>query len=64
MYSSWYENTIVRTVENDFNQVWDDEADLIENRFYSVWNEESEFFLIPKSDFMPLSRSSFRMSFK
>ena len=64
MYSSWYENTIVKKEGNEFNQVFDDEADFLEDRFYSVWNEESEFFLIPKNDFMPLSRSSFRMSFK
>ncbi|WP_291726388.1 hypothetical protein [Bernardetia sp.] len=63
-YSSWYENTIIKTEGNKFNQIFDDEADFLEDRFYSVWNEENQFFLIPKSDFMPLSRSSFRMSFR
>ncbi|AFM05600.1 hypothetical protein Fleli_3270 [Bernardetia litoralis DSM 6794] len=56
MYNSWYEDMIIRTEENEG-------FDKTENRFYSIWNEESEFFLILKSDFMPLSRSSFRMSF-
>ncbi len=58
IYSNWYEDIVVKSEENDFNQTWNNE-----NRFYSIWNEESEFFLIPKDDFMPLSRSSFKLSF-